>query len=99
MKISLVNEMRTMDRRAMEEFNIPQEILMENAGQAAYFTILKELGVKNKKFIVFCGIGNNGGDGLVVARKIHSNGGQVSVFILGDSSKFKGAAKLNFDMA
>jgi hydroxyethylthiazole kinase-like uncharacterized protein yjeF len=98
MKISLVNEMRNMDRRAMEEFKIPQEILMENAGQAAYFTILKEVGVKNKKFIVFCGVGNNGGDGLVVARKIHSSGGQVSVFILGDSSKFKGAAKLNFDM-
>ncbi|GAH88659.1 unnamed protein product, partial [marine sediment metagenome] len=42
--------------------------------------------------------GNNGGDGLVVARKIHSNGGKVTVFILGDSSKFEGAAKQNFDI-
>ncbi|MFQ5769295.1 MAG: NAD(P)H-hydrate dehydratase [bacterium] len=99
MKISRVDEMRQLDRKAIEQYGIAEEILMENAGQAAYFTILKEMGVKNKKFVLFCGVGNNGGDGLVVARKIHSNGGQVTVFIMGDSSKFKGAAKLNYDMA
>ena len=98
MKISHVNEMRDMDHRAIEEYGITQEILMENAGQASYFTILKEFGVKNKNFVFFCGVGNNGGDGLVVARKIYSNGGKVTVFILGDRSKFKGAAKQNFDI-
>ncbi|GAF71736.1 unnamed protein product, partial [marine sediment metagenome] len=98
MKVSRVHEMRDLDRRAIEEYGIVQEILMENAGQASYFTILKELGVKNKNFVIFCGDGNNGGDGLVVARKIHSNGGKVSVFILGDRSKFKGAAKQNFNI-
>ena len=98
MKISHVNEMRNLDHRAIEEYGITQEILMENAGQAAYFTILKEFGVKNKKFVFFCGVGNNGGDGLVVARKIYSNGGKVTVFILGDRSKFQGAAKQNFDI-
>jgi NAD(P)H-hydrate epimerase len=98
MKISNVKEMRNMDRRATEEYGIPQEILMENAGQAAYYTILKEFGIKNKKFVVFCGVGNNGGDGLVVARKIHSSGGHVKVFIIGDSAKYKGAAKQNFDI-
>jgi len=98
MKISHVNEMRDLDRRAIEEYGITQEILMENAGQASYFTIMKEFGVKNKNFVFFCGVGNNGGDGLVVARKIYSNGGKVTVFILGDRSKFKGAAKQNFDI-
>ncbi len=98
MKISHVNEMRNLDHRAIEEYGIPQEILMENAGQAAYFTILKEFGVKNKNFVFFCGVGSNGGDGLVVARKIYSNGGKVTVFILGDRSKFQGAAKQNFDI-
>ncbi|MGM0567408.1 MAG: NAD(P)H-hydrate dehydratase [Bacteroidota bacterium] len=98
MKISNVNEMRNMDRRATKEYGIPQEILMENAGQAVYYTILKEFGIKNKKFVVFCGVGNNGGDGLVVARKIHSSGGHVTVFIIGDPAKYKGAAKQNFDI-
>jgi len=98
MKISNVNEMRNLDHRATEEYDIPQGILMENAGQAAYYTILKEFGIKNKTFVFFCGVGNNGGDGLVVARKIHSNGGKVTVFVLGDHSKYKGAAKQNFDI-
>jgi hydroxyethylthiazole kinase-like uncharacterized protein yjeF len=98
MKISSTNEMRNMDLRATEEYGIRQEILMENAGQAVYYTILKEFGIKNKKFVVFCGVGNNGGDGLVVARKIHSSGGHVTVFIIGDPAKYKGAAKQNFDI-
>ena len=98
MKVSTVSEMRSLDRIAIEEFGVVEELLMENAGQAAYFVLLKELGIKDKKSLVFCGLGNNGGDGLVVARKIHSSGGEVKVFVLGDTGKFKGAAKINFDI-
>ena len=98
MKISRVSEMRGLDRTAIEKFGIIEDLLMENAGQAVYFALLKEFGIKDKKFVVFCGIGNNGGDGFVIARKIHSNGGDVKVFVLGDQSKFKGAAKMNLDI-
>ncbi|MDY6972408.1 MAG: NAD(P)H-hydrate epimerase, partial [Thermodesulfobacteriota bacterium] len=98
MKVSTVSEMRGLDRTAIEKFGIKEELLMENAGEATYFVISKELGIKDKKFLVFCGIGNNGGDGFVIARKIHSNGGQVKVFILGDRTRFKNAAKLNLDI-
>jgi len=98
MKISKTSEMRFMDRYAVEKLDIPEEILMENAGQASTYVLAQEIGIKDKKFVVFCGIGNNGGDGLVVARKIHSNGGLVKVFVAGDMKKFKGAAKANWNI-
>ena len=82
MKVCNVEEMRRLDKRASDEFGIKEEILMENAGQASYFAILSELKDIRKRFAVFCGIGNNGGDGFVVARKIHSNGSDVRIFII-----------------
>ena len=90
--------MRNLDKSAIEDFGIPQEFLMENAGEAVYFVILHELGIKNKIFSLFCGIGNNGGDGLVVARKIHSTGGDARIYLLGDKKKFKGSAKTNWEI-
>jgi hydroxyethylthiazole kinase-like uncharacterized protein yjeF len=98
MKVSRVSEMRNLDRKAMDDFGITQEMLMGNAGEAAYFVILKEFGVQGRKFVVFCGAGNNGGDGFVVARKIHSTGGAVRVFFLGEGDRLEGAAKKNFDI-
>jgi len=98
MKVSRVSEMRMLDRTAIDRFGITEQLLMENAGEAVYFVLLNEFGVKDKRFIVFCGIGNNGGDGFVIARKIHSSGGNVKIFIIGDQRKFKGAAKVNFDI-
>jgi hydroxyethylthiazole kinase-like uncharacterized protein yjeF len=98
MKVSRVSEMRAMDRAAIDQFGIPEELLMENAGHAAYVVLAREIGLANKTFLVFCGIGNNGGDGLVVARKLHADGGIVKVYILGDPGTFRGAAKLNLDI-
>jgi len=98
MKVCRVDEMRALDRRATEEYGIAQETLMENAGEATYFVILNESGVRGKKFVVFCGTGNNGGDGFVVARKLHSMGAAVKVFLLGEGARLKGAAKTNFDI-
>jgi len=96
MKIVTVDEMRLMDRYAMEKLGIPEEILMENAGIAAINVLKNKTGIKGRKFVIFCGTGNNGGDGLVVARLILSGGGSAKVFLLGDSTKYRGAAKTNF---
>ena len=90
--------MRELDKTASEKFGIREELLMENAGLASCSVISKELGIKGKKFLVFSGVGNNGGDGFVIARKIHSNGGKVKVYILGNRDNFKGVAKMNLDI-
>jgi len=98
MKVVTVAEMREMDRRAASEFGIPVGILMENAGEAAYYVISGEFGIKNKKFAVVCGGGNNGGDGFVVARKLHSAGAGVTVLLLTPQDKYAGAARQNLDI-
>ena len=98
MKVSTVSEMRKLDRTAIEQYGMKDELLMENAGEAVYAVILKELGVRDHRFVIVAGVGNNGGDGFVVARKIHSMGGDVKVFVLGDSGRLKNAARLNLDI-
>jgi NAD(P)H-hydrate epimerase len=98
MKISTVEEMRELDREATEQFGISEDILMENAGEASYMVILKDIGIQGKNFVIFCGPGNNGGDGFVVARKLHSSGGQVAVFLLAEPGQYKGAAKTNLEI-
>ena len=98
MKVSRVKEMQKLDAQAVKDFGIPEELLMENAGLAVYNVIKDEVGIQGKRFAVFCGGGNNGGDGFVVARKIHSNGGLVHVYILGEVGKYKDAAKSNLQI-
>lgn len=98
-KVSNVKEMQDLDRQAIVEYSMSEELLMENAGAAVYSVIFKEIGISGKSFSIFCGTGNNGGDGLVVARKLHSMGGRVTVFIIGDRSRFTGAAKKNLEIA
>ncbi len=98
MKVSSVTEMRELDRTAIEKYGIEDKLLMENAGEAVYFVILQKFGIEGKRFVVFCGVGNNGGDGFVIARKIHSNGGTATVFIIGDKKKFEGSAKMNCEI-
>ncbi|MFH1079966.1 MAG: NAD(P)H-hydrate dehydratase [Pseudomonadota bacterium] len=98
MKVSSVDEMRAMDRYAVKHLGIPETILMENAGQAAASVLSGEIGIRDRKIVIFCGAGNNGGDGFVVARKIHADGGSAKVYLLGEPEKFRGAAKMNLEI-
>ena len=99
MRVCTVQEMRDCDRRAVESLGLSTEILMENAGHAVCEVARKEFGVRDRRFIIACGGGNNGGDGLVAARLLHSLGAGVRVTLLVDESVFCGAARANLQAA
>ena len=98
MYISTVLQMKKMDEAATKQFGIPEEILMENAGEAVYSVIRSKYEISGKQFVVVCGNGNNGGDGFVVARKLCSMGANVSLVIIGDPDKYGHGAKLNYEI-
>jgi len=99
MKVSTVEEMRLLDKTAIEKFSIKDELLMENAGAAAFNVLAENFEITGTSFAIVCGGGNNGGDGLVVARKIFSMGGLPHVILLSTPEKFKGAARTNHEIA
>ena len=70
---------RDLDRRAIEEFGVPALVLMENAGRGAA-ELLLSLGIHGPVAIC-CGKGNNGGDGLVMARHLDNQSVPVSVHL------------------
>jgi hydroxyethylthiazole kinase-like uncharacterized protein yjeF len=96
MKVASVSEMRKMDQTAVKEYGIDEILLMENAGNAVFYAIEKEIGIKNNKFLILAGSGNNGGDGMVVTRKLYSNEAEVKFFLLTEEQKLKGITKKNF---
>ncbi|HHT9114747.1 MAG TPA: NAD(P)H-hydrate epimerase [Candidatus Wunengus sp. YC65] len=76
-------EMRELDRKAIEECKIPGIILMENAGRNVAEEVLQMIDNQSKaKVAILCGKGNNGGDGFVVARHLHNHSIHVDVFLI-----------------
>ncbi|WP_053955313.1 NAD(P)H-hydrate dehydratase [Inediibacterium massiliense] len=95
MKVVRGDEMKKLDRMAMDEFLIPSMILMENAGIAVCEEILKNI-KENEEIVIVCGVGNNGGDGFVVARHLFHRGIPTKVCIIGAVEKFSQDAKMNY---
>ncbi len=84
MKPMTREQVREVDRRAMEEYGIPGLVLMENAGRGAADVAQAMLaGVDAPRVAVLCGKGNNGGDGFVLARHLHNRGYPVELFYTG----------------
>ena len=98
MKVCTVSQMRAMDAAATVDYGISPEILMENAGIAAVQLLHNLWGTNPKRVLVFCGSGNNGGDGFVVARKLHSYGHSVCVFVLCKQEKISNTARRAYEM-
>lgn len=91
MKIVSAAEMREIDRATSEHFGVPSLTLMENAGAAVAEHVLAHHGAV-RKIVVFCGKGNNGGDGFVAARRLHQKGKTVQVILLADPAELRGDA-------
>jgi len=93
------NEIRAVDSWAINTIGIPGVVLMENAGRSCAELIKEKLkDVAAPKVCIFCGTGNNGGDGYVIARHLLNSGFEVVVVICGDREKVKGDAKINLDI-
>ncbi len=76
-------QMQELDRQTIQDAKIPGTTLMERAGTGVVTHLLRHFGpLKGKKVVVFCGKGNNGGDGLVVARLLHNKGAYLTVILM-----------------
>jgi len=96
MYLVTAEEMREMDRRAIESFGVPGRVLMENAGIGATNVMQAHFpGLGSKKVGVLAGRGNNGGDGFVMARYLSYRGVKVTVFLLSNIGGVKGDAGAN----
>lgn len=96
MKTVTALQMRNIDRRTIQEAKIPGIDLMERAGQGTAQVALEVLGdPQGKKVVHFCGKGNNGGDGFVVARYLTQAGATSQVYLLGEKVEVKGDALEN----
>lgn len=96
MKLVTAEEMRSLDEEAIKKIGIPSIVLMENAGLKTAQIIEKEYSpLKGKSVYIFCGPGNNGGDGMVVARHLFNQGIKVKIFLLGKKEKLKKDAARN----
>ena len=93
------DEVRRVDAWAIQEIGVPGVVLMENAGRSCADLVRERLaGVREPKVCVFCGTGNNGGDGHVIARHLINAGMDVSAVLCGDREKVRGDALVNLDV-
>ncbi|MEM0352535.1 MAG: NAD(P)H-hydrate dehydratase [Sulfolobales archaeon] len=97
MKVCYTREMKEIDHRATSVYGISDALLMEDAGSSLYSLIVREFGCSGLRVGVVAGVGNNGGDALVAARRLYSCGAEVEVFIVGDPGKYPEPARRNYE--
>ena len=90
MKVFTAQQMRDFDRAAIEDYGIPSIVLMENAAlRVVEFLEAKFAPLAGKKIVILCGKGNNGGDGLAIARHL-----EATVYLACSESELKGDAAI-----
>ena len=102
MIVASTQQVRDLDRRAIEEYGVPGLILMENAGRGAAERAWTMLGGQSARHVlILCGRGNNGGDGFVIGRHLHNKGVVVEFWFAArmDAADPKGDAGVNLGIA
>ena len=87
-------DIKKLDKLTAEQYGIPEHQLMENAGKSIFLQIKETF--LNQNFAVFCGKGNNGGDGFVVARLLHEDGREVKIYLTHSEEELSETAKIAF---
>lgn len=95
MKCLTSKEMTQIDLTAMKDYNMPGDMLMENAGRSIVAQIEPDI-VKRDQIVVVAGPGNNGGDGFVVARELYNRGYRVKLIQTVPNEKITGDANKHF---
>lgn len=99
MRILTAEQMREVDRLTTERYAIPSLLLMENAAARSAESIEAAFGSLAGRYVtIFCGKGNNGGDGAAVARQLWLRGALVDVVLLGRVDATRGDARTNFEV-
>jgi hydroxyethylthiazole kinase-like uncharacterized protein yjeF len=100
MKVLTAAQMRALDSYAIDTLGIPGMVLMENAGRAVV-DVIEESAEEGEELsvAVFCGKGNNGGDGFVIARHLAQGGHQTVIYLLCKLADLKGDAAVNAEIA
>ena len=80
MKLLSPERMKQYDTYAINTWGMPSAVLMENAGRSTYRLLKEEHLTRFKKIVIFCGRGNNGGDGFVIGRYAVRDGFETTVF-------------------
>lgn len=99
MKVATAAEMKLIDRLAQEDYLIPGAVLMERAALALRQVIRERFELIGQKIYIFCGKGNNGGDGLALARLLAETSAEVTVVLAFEPSQFSGLALQNLSSA
>ncbi len=99
MKLATSAQMRELDRRTIEAFGTPGEVLMERAGQGVAAAVLRLAELTGRLGCIRCvaGKGNNGGDAFVVARRLHEMGFEVQLVLAAEREDLKGDALIHFE--
>jgi hydroxyethylthiazole kinase-like uncharacterized protein yjeF len=100
MKILTAAQMAEVDRLTTERYLVPSILLMENAGRSFAEELVKACpDLTRKRIMIFCGRGNNGGDGFVVARYLFLRGASPSILLFSAPEKLRGDALANWEIA